>query len=516
MKNQYGFQRYMFDKGKFYFDGEFNIVEFVPKDIKLYHGSVSLCLRNLEFPMKDFYKSGDHLKNKDKEILKDKEEEDEKKREIIYKRLKPSHIWLGGETCTANYYSWGMDKNTKKELGKNFDCYKFCIHAYKPKKTLKFIDMSDIFNMMVITKYKNKELTKEELKDLKNDYKIIEEIKKQNKKYYKRYHPFERVIGKIAIGDSTRRGNGYSKTAEGLIKLTKKYGYDGYAFPKMGKKGNGEKYGYKFSEYVIANPLKSIERDYENKKDWQYQGVIRNKDIEQLYKMMKEYKTTNVDFHAGNLLEHSIWSGLNMEEWIKEENEWCKDIKTEDKKISIFCAFIHDIGKVQEKQLYYDINRHPHNGRNLLINEKEIFMNNKKEKKINFKKVFENEGFTEEEIKLAAFICELHWEFGNCIKLGKDGKEYVKLCEKEYKKLGIKKRDLKTCINILIAVSCADIKSMKQYINKTSLKKRINHKSEYFSWMKNRSASWPGKDGYKEFEIEKYGKPLRRRIMKMI
>ena len=69
MKNKYGFNRFLFDKGKFYFDGNFNIVEF-EKNLSLYHGSVNLSSVNVQFPMPNFYTPRNHLTNKDRGILR--------------------------------------------------------------------------------------------------------------------------------------------------------------------------------------------------------------------------------------------------------------------------------------------------------------------------------------------------------------------------------------------------------------------------------------------------------------
>lgn len=519
MENKYGFQRHLFDKGKFYFDGVFNVVEF--DNVSLYHGSPYLSLANVQFPMKDFYTPSNNLTSTDKEYLRSNSVNHENKMKLLYKKLKVSHIWVG-DLEIAHKYSHNSNSNT-------FYCEDFCIHAYSHNKVLKFIDMSDPFNLMVIVKYMKKYLSPSEIKDIRQDFKISPQnlrekswahrsiFYNQTNKSVRGYHPFHKI--KTPMGTQSMRSSGeYSKTPSALIKLALKFNYDGYTLPKINQIINGNKKGERLGEFVVANPHKTLTRDYTNSYDWQYQGFFRNKNIKIMYDIMSKYKTYNVDFHAGNLIEHSIWTALYLEEWFKTKHTWCNGIRRKYAKIAIFSAFLHDIGKVQEKHFYYNVNSHPHDGKTLLLDTQKVFVNDTDPDLgiLDFNKLFKSLNFTKEDLKLTGFISELHWEFGNCIKSGKDSTHYLSICTKMYKKLKFKTIPLKQCVNILIAVSAADIKAMQQYTNIETLKQRKNHKSSYFSWLKNRSKVWPGKNAYKDFNIEEKGLPLRSKILEKL
>lgn len=518
MKNSYGFPRHLFDKGKFYFDGVFNVVEF--QNIQLYHGSSYLSLANVQFPMINFYTPANYLSSSNKKYLKSDSVKHEDKMNLLYKKLKISHIWVG-ELEIAHGYSSDSNLNT-------FDCETFCVHAYSHNKVLKFIDMSDPFNLMVIVKHMSKYLTPSEIKDIREDFKISPQNLKnkawphrsifynQTNKNFRGYHPFHKI--KTPIGSQSMRSSGkYSKTPNALIKLASKFKYDGYSIPKINHIHNGKKQGERLGEFVIANPHISLTRDYSNEHDWQYQGHFRNKQIKLMYDIMSKYKTYNVDFHSGNLLEHSIWTALYLEEWFKTKHVWCSGIFRKYAKIAIFSAFLHDIGKVQEKHFYYNVHSHPHNGKTLLLNTQKIFVNDcPNSELLDFNKLFKSLNFMKEDLKLTGFIAELHWEFGNCIATGETPQHYLSMCTKMYNKLKFKTIPLKQCVNMLIAISAADIKATQQYINIETLKQHKNYKSSYFSWLKNRSKVWPGKNAYKDFKIEEKGLPLRSKILEIL
>lgn len=226
---------------------------------------------------------------------------------------------------------------------------------------------------------------------------------------------------------------------------------------------------------------------------------------------METYKSLNVDFHGGNLIEHSTWTALFTEQWLQNNHFWTVKIPKSLYKLSVFCAFIHDIGKIQKFKEYYNIPSHPHNGKNLLLsnNPTVVFSNNTKEL-INIKSIFKELGFNKEDhIKLGAFVSTLHWEFGNLIKTNGDPKKYISLCKSEFKKLKFDSFNFSNAVNILILVSVADIKASQQFIDLESLRQKKNAKSTYFKWLTNRPKIWPGKNAYKDFAIEAKGKKLK-------
>ena len=118
--------------------------------------------------------------------------------------------------------------------------------------------------------------------------------------------------------------------------------YAGYAANTPVEK----KQRYFHLEFMFCNPLKWLKRNLANPLDWQHSN-LKNAPVEiaLLLDQMALYKSTNVDFHAGNLLEHSIWSLLFAEQLVLNTPKYGIPDLDIQKKIAA-TAFIHDIGKM--------------------------------------------------------------------------------------------------------------------------------------------------------------------------
>ena len=109
--------------------------------------------------------------------------------------------------------------------------------------------------------------------------------------------------------------------------------------------------GYHTGNTVFfCNPTHYLQRDYNDPNDWQFNPPIpeNNYNLKQLVDVMKKYTSINVNFHSGNLYEHSVWSLLWCESIINSIPKFkSKFPLPPDSSYSIisFTAFIHDIGK---------------------------------------------------------------------------------------------------------------------------------------------------------------------------
>ena len=225
--NKYGFNRYLYDEGKFSFDGNFNVIE-LEKDTSMYHGSVSMAYYNYEFPImtKGFYEPKSHLTSKNKALLQNNTRSYDEQMRLIYKRLNPSHCWMGNIHVAQNYSSRdGVYGNAE-----GLQCSEKCVHAYKSIKKLRFVDMSDPFNVMVIVKHHSKYFTPKQLTQFRKNLEFSPNlIRKKNWKHrnifynqteksYRGYHPLHRITAPIG-SNSTRSSGEYSHTPEILIKI---------------------------------------------------------------------------------------------------------------------------------------------------------------------------------------------------------------------------------------------------------------------------------------------------------
>lgn len=80
---------------------------------------------------------------------------------------------------------------------------------------------------------------------------------------------------------------------------------------------------------------------------------------------MKLYITTNINVHVGNLYEHSVWSVLYAED-ITDSSV----TSTKLKRFISVAAFLHDVGKMTERYVYYSIPDHPRIGRDYVRGSK--------------------------------------------------------------------------------------------------------------------------------------------------
>lgn len=448
--DQFGRPRSIFDCAKYYFDGTFNIVEFAV-GTTIYHGSPALVYYNSEMPLGvEYYSwaSNRALTSVDRNVLRSGNHNEKK---IILDKVQPINISFYGDLSTASAYSATPVDIAKKR----FNCGRNCTNAYKVIKPLILVDMSDPYNIYTMADMLSTELAwlitvyhgqtyfipsgPLQVNDPVNIKYIYDKIvagdatmtnwARQGINIWKskftdsatdallpglgRYmtftakHPLRRFIAEN-LDRNTMRFPDYVLPNK-LMKYFEDRKYSGYAnliTPRIGAKE-------RFGEIVLGNKVKSlIKRDYTNPYDWQYNdGKYLFGSIGKLLKDFSKYKTTNIDFHAGDLLQHSIWTALYIQWMLKTNHPAARNLGPY-KNILIAAGLLHDIGKGGDMvYTYYDKDQHPEMGYQ--------YMNRGEYKTqdgiINLNDVLNDMNMTTFS-GLIMFLIRYHWEIGNIIK----------------------------------------------------------------------------------------------------
>ena len=161
----------------------------------------------------------------------------------------------------------------------------------------------------------------------------------------------------------------------------------------------------------------------------------------------KKYKTTNTEFHAGDLLEHSAWAAFYVNDLFtnldmnnplhKVWNQLIVDeaerngVTVDYQKVLILSAFLHDIGKGGGgKTTYYDKPDHEMIGA--------IYINTKSYRDVNgdtidLEQMFNDFGLSDLEISIITVLVEGHWLIGKVITKPDNAEKFVKEFENIYK-----------------------------------------------------------------------------------
>ena len=546
-KDDMGDSRYWFDCGTFFFDGSFNVVKF-PEGMSLYHGSSNLAYTNSKFPLGfEYYNTNnDLLSSDDIEYLKNPAYDDEEKMQYIEDKSPISLSYFGD-------YKIAKDFSTKP-LGNNMLCGYNCISAYKLKKDAVFIDINDPYNILVLlhgpygllndnnreilrTNYNLEGIKDNDFEDLKKTYGrgFVNIPRNERWKLQQAFHPLRRFISKTMKRDALMENN-YSLPRELLSKI-KDEGYAGITSSR--NPSNYDPNNYRFAEITFgSNVKKFLERDYQNKLDWQY---FDNKrlfgEIGKLIKDFEKYKTLNVDYHQGDLLEHSIWTALYVQKQWENKTPWVENLNESSfRTFSIITAFLHDIGKGGDlNYVYYDKPGYEVRGFEYLTNLREYKLS--EEKSLNISEVFKNINLnTETYLKVCAFIILSHREFEEHIKRINNGEsmnnissQYIKVLEKNIMNAGlgnITKDDKIHTFLLTILISACDIMASEAFVNDTKFRKLtpkirkdpktiVNNLNDVlidFPYIHNRSKSHKGSNNYDKFNVEQVGLQLRKQV----
>lgn len=530
LRDKHDLERDYYDCGKYYFDGMYNVVEF-PKGMSVYHGSVDLAVANLEFPLSDFYTKKQHFNDKQRHVLRatpNNQAVNKEAFEYVFDN-NPVNGWFGHYELAQEYAS-----NKGKYGGaKGKYCGSSCVYAYKLKTNIKLLLMSDEHNLGAILM--NEKLSPDEQKAYHTDYNLKGEPTQNDG-----FDPRNRIDLNYYITSS--RATGYL-TPTALCRISKLHGYDGWGHFRTPQKGGH----VRIAEIVTCNPKKIFERDTDNPLDWQHNSTAPPDGIKQIIKSMKQYQTSNMDFHGGSPYHHSVWTALWTEVQILNNSRWWVQAKTVAQhykvtdflarleKLSVFAAFIHDIGKFGDGiKWFYDKPDHPKVGGEYVSGKRDFMLSDTKTVKLTDLL----KGYDADEQKYIAWIAAGHYDFGNSLRSEHITRDIAvtcldKMC-KRLKQFGLKfDKDIHAILMILslINISVADVRATAPppMINdidrvhgklKTAkdMKKKIdwNYKSIYHPYISNVAKQFRGKDAYKVFDYDSRGIMLYDLILQYI
>ena len=133
--------------------------------------------------------------------------------------------------------------------------------------------------------------------------------------------------------------------------------------------------------------------------------------LQDLIENFKNYTTTNVDFHEGDLFQHSIWTALVLDQWFENHEIWVKGLSKRDRDLAIFAALLHDIGKAGDLDFtFYTKPDHEIKGLEYLLRQKTFYLAHGKT--FDFVKFFKYLGISEEEIKIISILVGCHNQLG--------------------------------------------------------------------------------------------------------
>jgi hypothetical protein len=133
----------------------------------------------------------------------------------------------------------------------------------------------------------------------------------------------------------------------------------------------------------------------------------------------KNYITQNVNVHAGNLYEHSLWTAITVVQWWQEKNAWIEGINAKFKDLTIMASLFHDIGKAGDlKYLYKEKENHPYFGLEYIAGYRDYHVVKNLINPFDFKSYCADLGFQERDQKILAILVGVHWEFGGIVLKG--------------------------------------------------------------------------------------------------
>jgi hypothetical protein len=573
IKDVYGIKRDGFECARYYFDGLFNIIE-LDKNYPLYHGSINLAFANSEFPAGiDYYKPFSEIENK---------MSDETQEELLKKRGVPDISFFGSITTARRYSSIPTKIN-----GQTVSCKDNCVFSYKLIKECKFINMFDPFNIKVLINTlplkeqflfavynrgkfmlagnriffdpvtdSNGEISKilkgiddenpeildlvqagisefnSRLVDLQLDIEHGMNISNDPVQHLQQaYHAMRRFIGKDLEKNSMRFPS--YMLPKSLMKIFEQHGYDGYINLKS-PHSDGH---VRFSEVVFGSKIfDCVKRNYFDENDWQYRdrtSLFGN--IGKLIMDMRKYKTTNVNNHEGDLLEHSIWTALYLQRILISREDIQDGIPESDWNELIITAFLHDIGKAGDKVTsYYSKPSHPSDGAKMLMGQKRYITIN--DENINLDNVLREVNLIDKKQEISCLI-RGHWDFGDCLRRIKSERDvdeattiYISTINKYMKEFGLDydKENTLLFFNKQIIISFSDILGANSYKDDekfleimknidTSLPKKFNYYIEKFPFISNMSKNHRGATNlYQTYNYHTIGKILRNSILEHI
>lgn len=232
----------------------------------------------------------------------------------------------------------------------------------------------------------------------------------------------------------------------------------------------------------------------------------------------KTYITTNTDFHAGNLYEHSLWVTIAINEWFACHNEWTNGLTGRDREIALIAGLLHDIGKAGDAiHTFYTKPLHMQKGQYYVLGQEPYQLSTGKV--FDFNKLFDQLRLSVQERQEIAIIIASHHEFGGLVRKSNGGLVIGEVDRigftdtiQKYASLAQYAHPIDTrLLNLIILVSAADVRG-SQYV-------ACEHPFSIGDVVVNTSPSVVYRvatDKFKEFTYELRGKPIRNLLLQCV
>jgi hypothetical protein len=592
-RDKYGRSRFSFECGKYFFDGRFNVVEF-EEGQNMYFGNSQLVLKNYEFPVglvQDYYNKHITFSEEEIKFLQTAQETTEKKLDMVHRKDIPPNIFLFTSLSTAQVMS---RTEHIPSTGKPVRCGNKCILSYRTTRPTCFVNLWDPYTIMVfllapeladeykfllmihfgaviydnngqipnilqknvyqpfIDKLNNKDpetvaiFSREKINFMRQFDDLADFIYPENPDINHRISPERDPLQQLQQAFHPMRRFIMSDLAEydfpeilhiALMSICNSFGYDGYVrqkHPKTdGSGSSNEPVIYTSYQYTTF-----LERDYTDPNDWQYNDQMTAFNmIGKVIGEMSMYKTVRTDRHAGDLLQHSIWTALYAQYMLKTKNIFATTIRSYPDyfPIIIASAFLHDIGKSgrgehrDKKQvaLMFNDTDHSLHGAEMLKGTRPYYLVSQhgSVEMINASAVLTDMNIPQDK-QYIVVLCVLFHDLMEELLVNTEltseerAKMFVSTIAKSFDRYQVKFKDkleLRLLFECIILVSIANISATQPFTdpeefyqalddmkNKKSLFVYLNSVVEKFPYLTNMAQAYPGAkkfDEYKPFII---------------
>ena len=577
--DKYGYHRTCFECGKYYFDGNFPVIEY-QKGLSLYVASGSMMEKNvaLPLPLQTYYHSHIVFDPKELEYLYSKTRSVEDKIEKLRTKNVPEDVTFLLDATYAPVLS-------QEKLAGGQKCQSRCILAYQTTRITHILNLWDPLAIKLLLlsddlspKYKamlalylgapfspvffdsdkfngfadklsqkdawavqtyNKVMTAflEQFTDTASLFHVAEgndpsEFHKDKdplNTLQQAYHPQRRFAWK-----NLTYKNFPTKLYMKLNSICEKYGYDGFVVIRHpDSKGDGNA----FAPILFAGKqlVSFLDRDYMNPNDWQYNDQLTTfRTIGKIIDDMKRYKTTQIQSHAGDLIQHSIWSALYTQSMLKTKFSPFIDKSVQNAPemipVAVAASFLHDIGKAGYQEsasqsgpvLMFPDQEHIEHGTKILQGTEPYYIRTEdgKVEAINGPAILQDMNLNPEQQRMVLVIVACH----ELLETVLSNPVYVSISQqvkswlftvfttmKRYKITFSSFARLSLTLEYLVLVSISDLKARLPFIDIDEFREKmrdmntrdpmlyLNNVVEQYPYLTNMGQVYPGTDSFEKY-----------------
>lgn len=136
-----------------------------------------------------------------------------------------------------------------------------------------------------------------------------------------------------------------------------------------------------------------------------------NPELQSLLENFKDYKTSDIQQHSGDLYEQSIWVANTIASWWQEGSFWVEGIDPQFVTITILAGLLHDIGFAGDLVYFFkEKKKHPEVGYEYLL-EARPYLKDPAGNTLEVKKLFDSLNVSEKNRALLAILAGVHLDF---------------------------------------------------------------------------------------------------------